>query len=202
MMKIRERIEKYGVDTIITEEGLSVLLGIPAQKLNGVNVKYLLENYRNKERFILTDLQRTKIQVLEKIIIDFSKENNSGEKITSANHVAKIMMPKIGINKKEHFYSIMLDTKNKIIEMDEISKGSLTATVVHPREVFKEAILASANSIILCHNHPSGDPSPSIEDMHMTQRLKKAGELIGITVLDHIIVGSTKYFSFKEDKQL
>jgi DNA repair protein RadC len=96
---------------------------------------------------------------------------------------------------KEYFFAIHLDGKNRICCVDEVSVGSLNQSIVHPREVFKTALLSSAAAIILLHNHPTGDPTPSREDIDITRRLKKTGELIGIKVLDHIIIGDS-YLSF------
>ena len=98
---------------------------------------------------------------------------------------------------KEYFITLHLDAKNRICCIDEVSIGSLSQAVVHPREVFKTALLSSAAAIILLHNHPSGDPTPSREDIELTKRLKEAGEVIGIRVLDHIIIGDN-YVSFAD----
>lgn len=98
---------------------------------------------------------------------------------------------------KEYFLSIHLDGKNRVVCIDIVSIGSLNQSIVHPRETFKSALLSSAAAIILIHNHPSGDPTPSREDMEITRRLKDAGELLGIRVLDHIVIGET-YVSFTE----
>lgn len=98
---------------------------------------------------------------------------------------------------KEYFFTLHLDGKNRIICIDMVSVGSLNQSIVHPREVFKTALLSSAAAIILLHQHPSGDPTPSREDMEITRRLKEAGELLGIRVLDHIIIGET-FMSFVE----
>jgi DNA repair protein RadC len=98
---------------------------------------------------------------------------------------------------KEYFITIHLDCKNRIVCMEEVSVGSLNQSIVHPREIFKSALLSSAAAIVLIHNHPSLDPTPSREDREITRRLKEAGDLLGIRVLDHIIVGSS-YMSFVE----
>jgi len=98
---------------------------------------------------------------------------------------------------KEYFLTLHLDGKNRIVCMEEVSVGSLNQSIVHPREVFKTALLSSAAAIVLMHNHPSLDPTPSREDREITRRLKEAGDLLGIRVLDHIIVGES-YFSFVE----
>ncbi len=99
---------------------------------------------------------------------------------------------------KEHFLSLYLDSKNRITCVDLCSTGSLTASIVHPREVYKTALLSSAAAMIFMHNHPSGDPTPSREDIEITTRLREAGELLGIRVLDHIIISEDTYVSFAD----
>lgn len=103
----------------------------------------------------------------------------------------------LNLETKEYFMALHLDGKNRIICIDIVSTGSLNQSIVHPRETFKTALLSSAAAVVLMHNHPSGDPTPSREDREITRRLKEAGEIIGVKVLDHIIVGET-YFSFVE----
>ena len=98
---------------------------------------------------------------------------------------------------KEYFLALHLDGKNRVICVDMVSQGSLNQSIVHPRETFKTALLSSAAAIILMHNHPTGDPTPSTEDLEVTRRLREGGELLGIKVLDHIIIGTT-YYSFTE----
>lgn len=102
---------------------------------------------------------------------------------------------------KEYFIAIHLDGKNRIICIDQVSVGSLNQSIVHPREVFKTSLLSSAAAIILLHNHPSGDPTPSREDLEITKRLREAGDLLGIRILDHIVIGDT-YISFVERRVL
>ena len=111
---------------------------------------------------------------------------------------AHYAMPRLLGERREHFAVILLDTKNRILGMRDVSIGSLTASVVHPREVFQEALRFSAASMILVHNHPSGDPAPSREDIAVTDRLVKAGQIMGIPVLDHIVLGGHDFLSMKE----
>lgn len=99
---------------------------------------------------------------------------------------------------KEHFFTVHLDGKNRILCLDLVSVGSLNQSIVHPREVFKTSLITSAAALLLVHNHPTGDPTPSSEDIAITRRLKEVGEIIGIKVLDHVIVGSDGYLSFVE----
>jgi len=129
-----------------------------------------------------------------------SKDIIKPRKITSPQDVSDYMMEEMRDYKKEFFKTIMLDTKNNIICYEDISVGSLNSSIVHPREVFNRAIKRSSASIILVHNHPSGDPTPSKEDINITRRLIEAGQIIGIRVLDHIIVGNKKYISLKEEE--
>lgn len=105
-------------------------------------------------------------------------------------------------NKKEHFVIFFLDARNQEIKHETVSVGSLNASLVHPREVFEPAVRHLAAQVVLAHNHPSGDPSPSTEDSEITKQLVNAGKLLGIEVKDHVIVGKTNYFSFKEHKLL
>lgn len=100
---------------------------------------------------------------------------------------------------RESFFSVLLDTKHRVLGVEEAARGSLTSTIVHPREIFKAVILASAAAVIFVHNHPSGDPTPSREDVEITRRLREAGELLGIRVLDHVVVGHDRYVSMVDD---
>jgi DNA repair protein RadC len=104
--------------------------------------------------------------------------------------------------KREHFLTLLLDTRNRLIRVATVSMGSLDSSIVHPREVFKEAISASAASVIFVHNHPSGDAEPSEDDIELTRRLVEAGKLLGILVLDHVIVGDGVFVSLKGSKDL
>ena len=119
--------------------------------------------------------------------------------VKSPNDVAFLLMQEMRYLKKEVFKILLLSTKNSIISIEEISVGSLNSSIVHPREVFAPAVKRSASGLIAVHNHPSGDPSPSREDIETTTRLVKAGEVIGIKLLDHVIIGDGKYISLKEE---
>lgn len=120
-------------------------------------------------------------------------------KVTNPWDIYKYYMDSLRYLNKEIFKTILLNTKNEIICDIDISVGTLNMSVVHPREVFREAIKRSSNKIILMHNHPSGNIEPSNEDKNVTSRLVKCGELIGIEVIDHIIIGDGLYYSFKEN---
>lgn len=118
--------------------------------------------------------------------------------VTCPEDAADYAMPRFRYEDREHFAVILLNVKNHILSMPVISVGSLTASVVHPREVFKAAIQQTAASMILVHNHPSGDPTPSREDIEVTARMVQVGRVMDIPVLDHIILGNDNYISLKE----
>lgn len=120
----------------------------------------------------------------------------------SPREVAEYLIPQYGTGPVEQFGILLLDTKHRLLRTTVISVGTLDSSLVHPREVFREAAAGRASSIVLFHNHPSGDPHPSREDLELTGRLIAAGELMGITVLDHIILGDSGYCSFKETGRL
>ncbi|MBE3596783.1 MAG: DNA repair protein RadC [Hydrogenibacillus sp.] len=115
--------------------------------------------------------------------------------IRSAGDVAQVMMDRMRYLKQEHFAVLFLNTKNELIGDKTVFVGTLDASLVHPREVFREAVRKSAQSIVLVHNHPSGDPTPSQEDRRVTARLVRAGRIMGIDVLDHVIIGDGDYVS-------
>lgn len=104
--------------------------------------------------------------------------------------------------RKEHFRAIYLDARQRMLRQETVSIGSLTATIVHPREVYRPAIELSAAGVLVAHNHPSGDPNPSPEDLALTRRLRQAGEILGIELIDHLIIGRCGYVSLKERGEL
>lgn len=112
--------------------------------------------------------------------------------------VASLLMDEMRYLDREHFRTVSLNTKNRVLAIDNVAVGSLNASLIHPREVFKGPVKRSAAAIILVHNHPSGDPSPSLEDIQVTRRLVEAGKLLGIEVLDHLILGDGSFISMKE----
>ncbi len=117
--------------------------------------------------------------------------------IKSTQDVADVFMEKMRYYKKEHFDVLLLDAKGNLIAVENVAIGDIASSIVHPRETFQSAIKRGAFAVILIHNHPSGDPTPSKEDIHVTERLSQAGEILGINVLDHIIIGDGTYISLK-----
>lgn len=121
-----------------------------------------------------------------------------GRSLRSSEEVYRHFRERLAKEKREIFYVVLLTNKNRKIREVKVSEGSLTASLVHPREVYNPVIRESAAAVIFVHNHPSGDPAPSPEDLEITRRLKEVGEVMGIRVLDHIVIGHDRYFSFSD----
>ena len=124
---------------------------------------------------------------------------STGTRISSSNDLYRHFYPLLRDRKQELFKVVLLDAKNIIVKETTVSEGTLTLSIVHPREVFTLAIRESAAGVIFLHNHPSGDPTPSPEDRRLTDRLAAAGKLLGISVLDHVIIGDGRYVSFADE---
>ena len=127
-----------------------------------------------------------------------SQKWETGQPLHSAEDVYRHFRENLGREKREFFYVVLLNNKNRKIREVKVSEGSLTASLVHPREVFNPVIRESAAGVIFVHNHPSGDPAPSPEDIDITKRLKEVGDVMGVRVLDHVVIGHDRYFSFND----
>lgn len=208
----RERMLQHGAQALSNAELLAILLrtGTFSESAVGLAHRVLMEsgNLRN-----LTDLSTDQLTSIKGIGTAKALQIKAGielgrrlarssmeqtVKIRSPKDAADYMMEDMRYLQKEHFVCLFLNTKNQVLAEETLSMGSLNASIVHPREVFRAAIKRSSASIICLHNHPSGDPSPSPEDVELTRRLVQAGELIGIEVLDHVIIGDRRYVSLKE----
>ena len=195
-MNIRERAVEYGTKALNNAEMIKLLTGADIDLADLQTVNQLRDRIELLE---ITDLQKLKLEAL----FNFADRTNRAKveriKISSPDDAAMVVMEELRYCQKEHFKIMLLDTKNNVRKVSEISVGSLNSSIVHPREVFKEAVINSCSSIILVHNHPSGESEPSHEDIVLTNRLDECGKIMGIKVLDHIIIGDGIYFSFKEE---
>jgi DNA repair protein RadC len=208
----RERLAKRGASSLKTSELLAILFRTGSRRLNAVQLaETILSKFgslRAMARAGIKELQahegigfakaveiHAAFELGQRLAVEDSLENPV---IKSAEDVARLMGPEMQALDREHFKILLLDTKNHVIQIHTVSVGSLNASVVHPRECFRPAIAAQAASIILVHNHPSGDVEPSKEDENLTRRLVAAGDLIGIRVLDHVIIGGNKHLSVME----
>lgn len=136
-------------------------------------------------------MKQTNFQTLDVVAIQMVKERQllyGGNRLTMPEQAAEAFCALVGHPDREYFAALLLDGKNRITSIYQVSQGSLNQSIVHPRETFKAAILANAAGVILAHNHPTGDLTPSREDIEITRRLREAGELLGIRVLDHVII--------------
>jgi DNA repair protein RadC len=122
--------------------------------------------------------------------------------VTTPRSVAELLLPQFGSRPVEHFGAVLLDTKHRVLQVVEVSAGTLDGSLVHPREGFREAVAARAAAVVLFHNHPSGDPAPSPDDVEITRRMMAAGQVLGIEVLDHVILADVRFCSLRERKCL
>ena len=208
----REKMKESGPGSLSSAELLAILLRTGYKDENVIRLAERLITEAGGLRLLpdltLEELQKIKGIGLAKAVqvkaalelgIRLSKSFRPEKPaFTSPDDVARLFMEDMRYLKKEYFKILLLNVKNQLISMEEISVGSLNASIVHPREIFILPVKKSAASIILVHNHPSGDPTPSREDLEITERLVKAGELLGIKVLDHVIIGEGKHLSLKE----
>lgn len=208
----RERLKQFGPEALSAQELLALIIGRGVSKKSVMTIAQELVikfgNIKTISEATIEELSQIKgigfakaAQIkacfelgkrmdLEPELKDFDiKDPQSVEKAISASIKDKA---------KEHFKLILLNARNKILGISTISIGSLNASIVHPREVFKDAIMHNAYSVVLAHNHPSGDPEPSEDDLKMTRKLIESGKILGIEVLDHLIIGKNAFYSFKE----
>ena len=209
----RERLVKFGEQALSAQELLQVILGRGvAGESVAVTAQKLLSQFGSFQKLAeasIEELSSVKGIGLAKAtqlkaVFEISRRLSTqvppyqSKELTEPKKVYQLIKSKIKDYHKEHFYMIALNSRNHSIT--EVSVGSLTASIVHPREVFAEAIKNKAASVIFVHNHPSGDPEPSEDDLEITKQLTEAGKILGIEVTDHIIVTKNNYFSFKDGR--
>src|SRR5690554_2593019 len=207
----QERLLRYGAESLSNSELLAVILRTGTREeniiqlsqkvitvFNGING--LLEASQDDLMKIPGIKEAKASQILS--VAEMAKRfqtyrSEDSYKINTPGDAADLLMVELREYKQEVLKVLLLNTKNMVIGAFNASVGSLNSSIVHPREIFKEAIRKSAASIIMVHNHPSGDPSPSSEDLAATGRIKEVGKIIGIELLDHIIIGDGKYISLR-----
>jgi DNA repair protein RadC len=215
-MRPREKMQTQGPEALSNGELLAILIRVGNRSESALDLANRLLAQAGGLRFLV----ETSIEELSKIKgIGLAKASqikaavelgrrialDPGEMrpvIRSPEDVASLLMEKMRFLDREHFQVMTLNTKNQVLGIKTAFIGSLNSSIVHPREIFKEAIKRSAAALILVHNHPSGDPSPSPEDLDVTRRLQEAGRLLGIEILDHVIIGDRKFYSLKQQGKM
>jgi DNA repair protein RadC len=208
----RERLLKYGADSLSDAHLLAIILrtggggksaiDLAIELLNSFRDLKGIENAAAREFASFKGVGNAKVAQLKSAfelgrrLLD--EPRRSGPVFSSGHDVYTYYRQRLKDLKKEIFRCAMLDAKNRVFRDCRVSEGSLTNSLVHPREAFRDAIKEAAASVIFVHNHPSGDPSPSREDISITERLASVGEIVGIKVLDHVIIGDNKYISMME----
>lgn len=209
----REKLISKGADGLSDEELLAIIISTGTKEKNVIELSreilqtFSYESLADIEVSELTKIKGIKSAKASSIVASLRfgqriAQKNMEKKITkikNSEDIYQYLKNEIQDKKNECFYAILLDTKNVIISKEVISKGTLDASLVHPREAFKAAIKKSAKSIIFVHNHPSGDVNPSKHDFLTTRNLVDAGNILDIKVLDHIIIGDNDYYSFKKE---
>jgi DNA repair protein RadC len=212
----REKLVRSGVASLADSELVALLLGSGIRSHNALAVARAVlgaaGGVRGLSRVDLAELQRVPgvgapraarlLAAIELGRRSMSAAIEDRSKITSAAEAVEYLMPLYGGHAVERMGVLMLDSKSRIIRSDIISVGTLDTSIAHPREVFRAAAAGSAAAVIVFHNHPSGDPQPSADDCGLTRRLVHAGEVMGIPVVDHIILGDSRWFSFRNAKLL
>ena len=212
----REKLDRLGAAGLGDNELLAIIVGHGSRQISALEVANLVldaaAGIHGLTRVSRDELGRVKgvgrakaAQILAAVELGRRTLSRSpGDRIQfdGPEDVAAYLMPQYGSRSVEHFGIVLLDTKHRVLRTRVLSVGTLDASLVHPREVFREATLGGAAAIVLFHNHPSGDPVPSGDDVALTTRLVRAGDLMGVDVIDHIIVADACYCSFKETGRL
>jgi len=208
----RERLLRQGAESLSNQELLAILLRTGTKEesvlvlanrvLNVFERLHHLKHATIEEMMAIKGIGEVKaIQLMAAVELGrrlAQKHNDEKFTIRSPQDAATYLMPDMTSLNQEHFVVLFLNIKNQIIHKQTIFIGSLNASIVHPREIFREAVKRSAASIICAHNHPSGVPTPSMEDIEVTKRIVEAGYIIGIELIDHVIIGDHQYISLKE----
>ncbi len=210
----REKLLAKGVENLKDSELLAILLRTGTIGKNVIEIaSQILSKYSKKRLLQMTYADLSKISGIDSAkattllaAFELSKRalevNDTNLPVISDAKDAVAQLSDMRDLKKEHFVVLYLNAKNQMVHKETISMGTLNENLVHPREVFEPALKYSAAQIIVAHNHPSGDPKPSEDDLELTKRLTEAGKMMGIEVMDHVIVSKNSYFSFKEEKIL
>jgi DNA repair protein RadC len=208
----REKLINYGADKLSNYELLAIVLNTGTKKENVLELaKRILSKYDNQIKSLccqsfsslnrelgIGEAKACKILAISELSRRLNLPCGESPVIKSAKDLADILIPKISHLKAEHLIAVYLNSRKRVLRMNTLFIGSLDQSIICSREIFKVAIEENASAVILAHNHPSGDPTPSESDLSSTKEIQKAGEIMGIEVLDHIIIGDNRYWSLRE----
>lgn len=209
----REKMVLYGSQALTDSELLAILLKTGTRNRSAIEVADTILNHGAEGLRNIADMSLEELQSFEgiglakacqiKAAVELGRRIAQSRiidkgRVTAIGDVLDMFMEEMRYEKKELFKALLLDSKGGILSKETISVGDLSSSIVHPRETFKSAVRRSAASVLFVHNHPSGDPTPSKEDIIVTRRLVEAGDILGITVLDHVVIGDGTYVSLKE----
>lgn len=208
----RERLARLGAEALRDSELIAILLRTGTKTMGALALaEYLLSNFgslRGLSHASLEELQEIdglgQVKAVElKAALDLGKRLSTHregprKKVETASDVAGLLMAALRDLQEEHFKCVLLNTKNELLRVVDVSKGGLDAVAAVPRDVFRQAVKSGASAVIVCHNHPSGDPEPSREDIALTRRLRESAEILGIRFLDHVIFGDGRHVSLQE----
>ena len=211
----REKLVKQGAEKLSTAELLALMLRTGSQEKTALDlaneILLVCDGLRGVSKSTIEQLQQiegiglaksAQLKAVGELSKRISAANLNLTRISSPEEVAEILVPKLRDEPQEKFISVLLNTKYEIISVQEITKGTLDRSLVHPREVFRTAIKKNSKAVVIAHNHPSGDVTPSQEDIKLTRRLQDAGDIVGIELVDHLIIGDNNYKSLKADDLL
>jgi len=210
----REKLIAKGAENLKDSELLAILLRIGRAGKNVIEIASQILTKHSKKRLLqMTYEDLVKISGIDSAkattllaAFELSKRamevDDSNLPVISTPKDVVAQLTELRHNKKEHFVALYLNARNQLVHKETISMGTLNANLVHPREVFEPALKHSAAGIMVAHNHPSGDPKPSEDDLEITKRLVEAGKMMGVELLDHVIIAANNHFSFKDEKLL
>jgi len=208
----RERLKYYGAKALSTAELLAIMLrvGTPGENVVTLSTRMLIEfnGLHGLDKADFTELARIKgigmaktaqlkaaLELGRRLLI---ASPEARPQITSPTDAANLLMPEMAPLEQEHLRVLLLDTKNRVIDSPTVYIGNVNASIIRPAEVYRPAIKGNATALIVAHNHPSGDPTPSPEDVQVTRTLVEAGQMLGIELLDHLVIGQQRFVSLKE----
>lgn len=211
-MRPRERLRRFGVDKLDSRDLLALLLGTGTRRMSALGLAdQLLIRFGSLDEVLSASVEEltavagvgiakaTQIKAAYEAGRRLQRPKEKDIPLRCAADAVDYVMPKMRLLQREEVWILLLDVKHRVMGVHAVAVGHLSGAPVHPRELFKEAVRRSCHAVIVVHNHPSGDPTPSADDVALTKRLREAGKILGVELLDHIVIGDQSYVSLKEE---